>query len=181
MDKKSGKHKKGKEKAKIKVTVAQKMVELAIKTDPKLGLLWTKRDKPLETPDINITKMARYISLYWKAVKETFSDLWGRPPTEQRLTHAVGLYAMTKLMQNVMAYIDWKSPDAFKKILEELNKIERIPWDHENLKFLKDFSSHKEALYNAILALYTSTEPQEKLVIHITGLLKPIEIPLKKL
>jgi len=45
-----------------------------------------------------------YIALiqFWQAVKETFPDAWGKPPTRSRLMHSAGIKAMGSLMDRIM-------------------------------------------------------------------------------
>ena len=40
---------------------------------------------------------------YWRAVKHTFPDAWGKPPTRSRLMHGAGIRAMGRLMDRVMS------------------------------------------------------------------------------
>jgi hypothetical protein len=39
---------------------------------------------------------------YWSAVRSTFPDAWGKPPSESRLMHSVGIQAMGALMDPIM-------------------------------------------------------------------------------
>jgi DGQHR domain-containing protein len=42
------------------------------------------------------------LMLYWSAVRDTFSEAWGRDPEESRLMHSAGLRAMGDLMDPIM-------------------------------------------------------------------------------
>ena len=44
--------------------------------------------------------------VYWTAVKETFPEAWGRTPQKSRLMGGVGIRAMSRLMERVMAHVD---------------------------------------------------------------------------
>ena len=46
--------------------------------------------------------MLRTLLLYWSAVRDTFPNAWGRPPTESRLMHSAGIRAMGMLMDPIM-------------------------------------------------------------------------------
>ena len=46
--------------------------------------------------------MYRTIVLYWSAVRDTFPDAWGKPPSESRLMHSAGIRAMAVLMDQIM-------------------------------------------------------------------------------
>lgn len=50
--------------------------------------------------------MLRTLVLYWTAVRDTFPDAWGRPPTESRLMHSAGIRAMGMLMDPIMLRAD---------------------------------------------------------------------------
>lgn len=39
---------------------------------------------------------------YWSAVKATFPEAWGKPPTKSRLMHSAGIHAMGVLMDKIM-------------------------------------------------------------------------------
>jgi DGQHR domain-containing protein len=60
---------------------------------------------------------------YWTAVKDTFPDAWGKPPTESRLMHGVGIRAMGKLMDRVMTQVDCRDRRAPERIRTELAKV----------------------------------------------------------
>jgi len=53
-----------------------------------------------ETNDID--GMYLLLMQYWKAVKSTFPDAWGKPPTKSRLMHSAGIIAMGALMDRVL-------------------------------------------------------------------------------
>ena len=50
--------------------------------------------------------MLRTLVLYWAAVRDAFSDAWGRPPAESRLMHSAGIRAMGMLMDPIMLRAD---------------------------------------------------------------------------
>jgi len=60
---------------------------------------------------------------YWTAVRDTFPDAWGKPPTQSRLMHGVGIRAMGKLMDRVMTQVDCRDRRAPEKIRSELAKV----------------------------------------------------------
>jgi hypothetical protein len=47
--------------------------------------------------------MYRILAAFWTAVRDTFAEAWGRPPTESRLMHSAGIEAMGVLMDRVMS------------------------------------------------------------------------------
>lgn len=50
--------------------------------------------------------MLAALTLYWRAVKETFPEAWGKPPTQSRLMHSAGIRAMGDLMDPIMLRAD---------------------------------------------------------------------------
>ena len=50
--------------------------------------------------------MYQTLILYWNAVKDTFTDSWGKPPTESRLMHSAGIKVMGTLMDQIMLRAD---------------------------------------------------------------------------
>ena len=46
------------------------------------------------------------LRLYWSAVRDTFPDAWGKPPTHSRLMHSAGIRAMGALMDPIMLRTD---------------------------------------------------------------------------
>lgn len=47
--------------------------------------------------------MYRILLAFWSAVRDTFPDAWGLPPSRSRLMHSAGLQAMGCLMDRIMA------------------------------------------------------------------------------
>ena len=60
---------------------------------------------------------------FWTAVRDTFPDAWGKPPTASRLMHGVGIRSMGKLMDRMMGAIDPRTRDASKLVRRELGVI----------------------------------------------------------
>lgn len=60
--------------------------------------------------------------LYWDAVRDTFPNAWGRPPTESRLMHSAGIRAMGALMDTLMLRVD-TAPDKAAAIRGRLAEI----------------------------------------------------------
>ena len=85
------------------------------------GVLFAYRNMVANTTD---TETIRLILItYWTAVRATFPTAWGRPPTESRLMHGVGIRAMARLMERVMSYIDPRSAHAAEEALTELELV----------------------------------------------------------
>jgi DGQHR domain-containing protein len=60
--------------------------------------------------------------LYWSAVRDTFPNAWGKPPSESRLMHSAGIRAMGALMDNIMLRADAASdkPAAVRAMLARM-------------------------------------------------------------
>lgn len=56
--------------------------------------------------------MYEVLVLYWSAVRDTFPYAWGKPPTDSRLMHSVGIRAMGALMDTIMLRVDGASDKA---------------------------------------------------------------------
>lgn len=61
--------------------------------------------------------------VYWKAVKRTFPDDWGKPPAKSRLMHGAGIRAMGRLMDRVMTAIDARHKRAALQVERDLRLI----------------------------------------------------------
>lgn len=60
-----------------------------------------------KTPERNDTDaMYRTLILYWAAVRDTFPEAWGKPPTESRLMHSAGIRSVGALMDPIMLRAD---------------------------------------------------------------------------
>jgi DGQHR domain-containing protein len=60
---------------------------------------------------------------YWSAVRDTFPEAWGLPPTRSRLMHGVGIRAMSRVMDRIMPPIDPTSDDAEERVRAELQLL----------------------------------------------------------
>lgn len=60
--------------------------------------------------------------LYWSAVRDTFPEAWGKPPTESRLMHSAGIRAMGALMDTVMLRAD-AAPDKPAAVRATLKRL----------------------------------------------------------
>lgn len=78
--------------------------------------------KAMGSEPSDIDAMYRTLLIYWNAVRETFPDAWGRPPTESRLMHSVGLKAMGVLMDRIMARA-YTQPDPSSEVRSSLSAI----------------------------------------------------------
>lgn len=85
------------------------------------GCLFPYRN--LSSGETDFTGLWAALMLYWTAVKDTFPDAWGKPPTQSRLMHGAGMRAMGRLMDRVMAATDPNHDDAAKQVRAELELL----------------------------------------------------------
>ena len=69
---------------------------------PPMGALSQYKGSINSDPDA----MYKTLLMYWSAVRDTFTDAWGKPPTESRLMHSAGIKAMGALMDQIMLRAD---------------------------------------------------------------------------
>lgn len=85
---------------------------------PPMGALSQYKGTVTSDPDA----MYQALVMYWSAVRDTFPDAWGKPPTTSRLMHSAGIKAMGSLMDQIMLRADSTShPDA--EIRSSLSRI----------------------------------------------------------
>lgn len=63
------------------------------------------------------------LKTYWSAVRETFPEAWGKPPSESRLMHGAGIQSMGRLMDRIMSFVDPRSDDARRRVGKELSLV----------------------------------------------------------
>lgn len=59
--------------------------------------------KSLSDRSSDATSMLSMLIDYWSAVRKVFSKAWGKPPSESRLMHSVGIAALGDLMDRIAA------------------------------------------------------------------------------
>lgn len=107
---------------------------------------------------------------YWSAVRNTFPLAWGLPPTKSRLMGGVGIRAMGRLMERVMAHVDAGAATAIKDAEAELQVIVDscfwtkgtwpelgLPWDE-----LQNTPRHISALSNYLARAYVTNRANSK-------------------
>jgi DGQHR domain-containing protein len=65
---------------------------------------------------------------YWTAVRDTFPDAWGKPTTQSRLMGGVGIRAMGRLMDRILATVNPHDVHANEQVREDLQRI--APYCH---------------------------------------------------
>lgn len=102
-----------------------KMLEESL-TSPS-GCLFPFRN--MTSGETDFAGIWQVLLVYWSAVRTTFPDAWGKPPTQSRLMHGAGIRAMGRLMDRVMATIDPRNKAAAEQVLEDLALVSpRCHW-----------------------------------------------------
>jgi len=100
---------------------------------------------------------------FWHAVRDTFPDAWGKPPTKSRLMHGVGIRSMGKLMDRMMGSINPRDQDAGKIVRRELAAIAPLcrwtsgAWDELGgieWNELQNLHKHLSILSNFLIRAY---------------------------
>ena len=109
-------------KAVITDTSVIKMIGTSINSPS--GCLFPYRN--VATGETDFDSIWAILIAYWGAVKDTFPDAWGKPPSRSRLMHGVGIQAMGRLMDRVMGSMDFRGRGARKLVASELATIKPL-------------------------------------------------------
>lgn len=128
------------------------------------GCLFAYRN--LATGDLDWGGARRVLLVYWSAVQQVFPEAWGLPPTRSRLMHSVGLRAMGRLMNRLMASVDPHSPSASRHVRRELERIAPIcrwtrgSWDELGLRWneLQNVPAHTRMLSSLLVRQYVENQ-----------------------
>jgi DGQHR domain-containing protein len=85
------------------------------------GALYLYRNIAAGTTDTE--GIRRLLIAYWTGVRNTFPEAWGRPPTESRLMHGVGIRAMSRLLDHVMVHVNLRGKEPAAAVERELANI----------------------------------------------------------
>jgi DGQHR domain-containing protein len=75
-----------------------------------------------EDGQVDIDGMYRTMFVFWDAVKNTFSDAWGKSPTKSRLMHSAGIQATGVLMDRIMTRLHGQQ-DPRHEITQSLRRL----------------------------------------------------------
>lgn len=133
-----------------------------------MGALFLYRNIAANTTDTD--GIRRLLICYWTAVRHTFPDAWGLPPTESRLMHGVGIRAMSSLMSRVALHVDLQAPDPSDAFQHELQRIAPLchwtngVWEEINLPWneLQNTPRHIRALSAYLLRSYNTARSAQR-------------------
>jgi DGQHR domain-containing protein len=100
-------------------TPVVRMLEESLTTPT--GCLFPYRN--VATGELDVEGARNVLFMYWSAVRDTFPEAWGRPPTQTRLMHSAGLRAMGRLMDRVMGAVAQDERRTAKAVTRELERI----------------------------------------------------------
>ena len=121
------------------------------------------------TGEVDVDRIWNILITYWTAVKNTFPNAWGKPPSESRLMHGTGLVAMGKLMDRIMGRLSAAEGINVARVEMELKLVEPIcrwcegEWeDFGNLGWneLQNVPRHISGLSNLLVRAYQSAKAQ---------------------
>jgi DGQHR domain-containing protein len=142
-------------------TAVIKLLEDSLKSPS--GCLFPHRN--IATGETDFSRIRRILLVYWSAVRDTFPEAWGLPPSRSRLMHSVGLRAMGRLMDRIISGIDLGSSQGRKLVPRHLERIVPIchwtsgHWEElGGLKWneLQNVPSHFRMLSNLLVRGYLS-------------------------
>lgn len=125
------------------------------------GCLFPHRN--IATGETDFERIRGILVVYWNAVRDTFPDAWGLPPSRSRLMHSVGLRAMGRLMDRVMGGLDPEAPKAEQLVRRHLGRIAPVchwtagRWEElDGLRWneLQNVPSHVRMLTNVLVRSY---------------------------
>ena len=126
------------------------------------GALFPYRNIAAGTTD---TEGIRHLLLiYWSAVKVTFPSAWGKSPQESRLMGGVGIRAMGRLMERVMAQVDLNAKTARAVTEKELQRVAPVcrwtegTWEEIGLPWneMQNTPRHISTLSNFLVRHYVA-------------------------
>lgn len=99
---------------------------------------------------------------YWKAVRETFPDAWGKPSSQSRLMHGVGIRSMGHLMDRMMGSLNIAERETPSIVKAQLHRL--APhchwtsgrWDELEMRWdqLQNVPKHIQLLTQYLIRLY---------------------------
>jgi hypothetical protein len=125
------------------------------------GCLFPYRN--IATSETDSDGICSVLVAYWTAVKRVFPDAWGKPAHQSRLMHGVGIRAMGRLMDRVMASVNARDPRVADLAARELHRVapfcrwtegvweelNDLPWNE-----LQNVPRHVRVLSNYLIRSY---------------------------
>jgi DGQHR domain-containing protein len=153
----------GKDAGAIADTSVVKMIEESLSSTS--GCLFPYRN--IATSETDGDGICAVLTAYWAAVKRVFPDAWGKPAHQSRLMHGVGIRAMGRLMDRIMASVNPHDPKAAVLVERELRRVapfcrwtegvweelNDLPWNE-----LQNVPRHVRVLSNFLIRCYVQAK-----------------------
>jgi len=147
-------------------TSVVKMLEESL-TSPS-GCLFPYRN--ITSGETDFAGIWQVVLTYWTAVKRTFPEAWGKPPTQSRLMHGAGIRAVGRLMDRIMTTIDPRSETAVDSVLEELSLIAPHchwtsgSWEGLDMRWndIQNVPRHTNELSNYLIRVYVRAKAAQR-------------------
>lgn len=123
----------------------------------------------MATGSTDTESILRILITYWSAVRDVFPEAWGKSARRSKLMGGVGIRAMGRLMDRVMAQIDANDPQAPELARREVARIKDachwtsgtwpeigLPWNE-----LQNVSRHISALSNFLARTYLAARKEQ--------------------
>jgi len=130
------------------------------------GCLYPYRDVKRNETDFDGILQALFT--FWAAVRDTFPDAWGKPPSKSRLMHGAGIRAMGRLMDRVLGTVDPRLPDAPERIRQHLAVVAPHchwtagTWDDLGLRWneVENLPRHVQELSSYLIRVYLNVRTE---------------------
>ena len=129
-----------------------------------LGALSPYKGTKNENADID--SMYRITCGFWSAMKNVFSDAWGKDPRESRLMHSAGIQAGGILMDRIMARLGSYNEGTEKQLLGDLESMAPLchwtsgVWEGLGLEWdeIQSVPRHIRGLADELVRIYNETK-----------------------
>ena len=123
----------------------------------------------LSTSETDFDSIWAILLAYWSAVRTTFPDAWGKPPTQSRLMHGTGIRAIGRLMDRVLSAFHPREPNLLEHLEQELRKIAPMcrwtsgRWDELELDWreIQNVPRHLRLLSSFLVRAYLQARGEE--------------------
>jgi DGQHR domain-containing protein len=130
------------------------------------GCLFPYRDMSRNETDFDGILHALFT--YWAAVRDTFPDAWGKPPSKSRLMHGTGIRAMGRLMDRILGIVDPRLPHAGDLIRQHLTLVAPHchwtsgAWDELGLRWneIENLHKHLQELSSYLIRVYLNARSE---------------------
>ena len=124
----------------------------------------------ITTGETDFEGIWQLLLVYWSAVKETFPDAWGKPPTQSRLMHGAGIRAMGRLMDRIMATVDVHNSAVVEHVMKDLTLVAPHchwtsgTWEGLDMRWndIQNVPRHTNELSSYLIRVYVQAKTLER-------------------